>query len=1169
MRPNAGAGGATGSPSTSIGSTYPPRRVRPPARSKLRNGTWIIPRTGERSRRQFTLRNHLVDGSSSGADDDDDDDDDHHLRSLGEGNSLYQKAANLLHNIRVAVWKVWALLMSPKGRGTIKCSVAYLLASMGTFYHPAAKFLGPMDGKHIVATIVTYFHPARSAGSQIEAVAISIAGVCYAMFIGICSMATSVLIGDVWDQRALSYVVVLLVYIGFGLGFVGWVKQKLNNPLVGVGCSIASIGIITIITKEGSVHDHVFSERKIIQYLKILLMATVISTVVNLLLWPQSARHALRTSMRVASTSLGEMLAMVAAGFLSGAEEDFASNDFTKSSDTFGSALRQMNKDAKEAKYEYYFLGRERVYRHDKAVVKSMESLAQSLGGLRSAANTQFELLKEVASGPLSTASVRSAAGNVFSPFLGRSLSSSNRSGGRFGYLEAIDEAPDERSDREEEETPLRDRTPGLRTPSGSSFKTPSEIFELFIARLGPSMKSLVHTMAEMLKEPPFGASDSAVEIHEQFKQSLGEAISLYNQARGKALEELYKTIELARPRSETVQADFEEVAAACGHFSFSLLSFADEMSKYLDALEDLKYVERQKTRTWTWMKVWKNFNFRKSAKQEEDPERITLLKPIKRMRQSQMPKGIPDAMKNGRHTFYNWDMAPEDEGAWNRFVRSVFRSLMAIGKFMARDDIRFGLKVGVGAALYAMFAFIPATRPFYNHWRGEWGLLSFMIVCSITVGASNATGLARFTGTVIGAVCVVINWMIADGNPVGLALLGCAVSFGAFYVIVGRGNGPFGRFVLLSYNVSSLYAYSLSQQVEDDDDDEGGLNPRIREIAMHRVVAVTAGILWGLVVCRLIWPMPARKTFKEGVSVLYLQMGLIWKRGPLAILLRGSGDDHHRPDASYMRLGEQSALQRYAAKLQSLRQAARNEFEPAAGPFPFEAFGRVLASTQRVLDAFHAMSLVTQKHGGRLSEGERALLHHTADERAQLCARICHVFQVLASSLMLEYPLTDAVPGVMPIRDRLLGKVFRFRKEHTESVAAELARSGLGIRQDAAAAVAAAAAVGGPSSGEGGEGGGGGGEDRGDENDRSQGENEGQGEDNEGGGGEGDTSPTMLGPMGRLPKLGDVTLEEPDYALLYAYALVTGQVAKELKKVEKEVEGLYGRLDEDALLLE
>ena len=122
------------------------------------------------------------------------------------------------------------------------------------------------------------------------------------------------------------------------------------------------------------------------------------------------------------------------------------------------------------------------------------------------------------------------------------------------------------------------------------------------------------------------------------------------------------------------------------------------------------------------------------------------------------------------------------------------------------------------------------------------------------------------------------------------------------------------------------------------------------------------AGILWGLVVCRLVWPISARRKFKEGLSVLYLQMGLIWKRGPLAILLRS------HCTRSYLKTGEQQALQKYAARLEALRQSARSEFE-LRGPFPFEAAGRLMACTNRVLDAFYAMSLVTQRKGRLTSE--------------------------------------------------------------------------------------------------------------------------------------------------------------------------------------------------------
>jgi hypothetical protein len=48
------------------------------------------------------------------------------------------------------------------------------------------------------------------------------------------------------------------------------------------------------------------------------------------------------------------------------------------------------------------------------------------------------------------------------------------------------------------------------------------------------------------------------------------------------------------------------------------------------------------------------------------------------------------------------------------------------------RDDLKYAVKVGIGAILYAMWSFIEPTRALYGHWRGEWGLLSYMLVCSM-----------------------------------------------------------------------------------------------------------------------------------------------------------------------------------------------------------------------------------------------------------------------------------------------------------------------------------------------------------------------------------------------------------------------------------------------------
>jgi len=110
----------------------------------------------------------------------------------------------------------------------------------------------------------------------------------------------------------------------------------------------------------------------------------------------------------------------------------------------------------------------------------------------------------------------------------------------------------------------------------------------------------------------------------------------------------------------------------------------------------------------------------------------------------------------------------------------------------------------------------------------------------------------------------------------------------------------------MLTYNLSCLYAYSLSIKEGDDDDDEGGVAPIITEIVLHRVVAVLAGVIWGMIITRVIWPISARKKFKDGLSLMWLRMALIWKRDPLSVMLEGESA------TKYMNLSEEFALQAY-----------------------------------------------------------------------------------------------------------------------------------------------------------------------------------------------------------------------------------------------------------------
>ena len=425
------------------------------------------------------------------------------------------------------------------------------------------------------------------------------------------------------------------------------------------------------------------------------------------------------------------------------------------------------------------------------------------------------------------------------------------------------------------------------------------------------------------------------------------------------------------------LEADFEEVAASCGHFSFSLQDFAEEMRTYLDILDELKREpeDGDRKRTWTWLKFWRKKQDARSEGKKEDLEHENLINsgPELDLR-AEMPSPLE------RNTVSSFD--PEKPFQKQAFSYRVWKAL----RIFRRDETKFAIKVGVGAALYALPSFLISSRSFYAHWRGEWGLLSYMLVCSMTIGASNTTGFARFFGTCLGALCAIVAWLVSNGNAIILAAFGWVMSTTGFYIIVAKGKGPMGRFIMLTYNLSVLYAYSLSVRDDEDDDDEGGIDPNITEIALHRVVAVLSGCLWGLIVTRLIWPISARSKFKEGLRLLWLRMGLIWKRDPLATLLEGEA-----PNA-YMNLREEFEVQRFLSRLESLRSSAASEFE-LRGPFPSAAYGKILQCTGRMLDAFHAMNVVIMKDL-KASKGEAQILKYTVGERAQLCARISHLFQ-------------------------------------------------------------------------------------------------------------------------------------------------------------------------------
>jgi Fusaric acid resistance protein-like len=837
---------------------------------------------------------------------------------------------------------------------------------MATFVPFLRDFLGHQDGKHMVATITVYFHPARSLGSMFDALLCAFAAFIYAAFISITSMSVSAFFSDTLDLMPVGHVIVLIVFCGGGLGFIGWVKQRKGDPLVNVACSLASLAIITVITKEGAVQAGNFSFAKINQVLKMIVMGVVATMAVSLLVFPISGRLNLRKNITTVTDSLADMLALITNSFLSGFEQELEEKPFKNISERHLKTYSMLAKNLKEAKYEHYVAGTEREYKIEAKLVRCVQRVTQSIGGLRSAAAMQFTVSKQTF--PSINSKLYSGLSTP-SSFFGslRTLPVRTNSGEFPGILSAIDELSDEDND-------------GNETANGqlSSLRSPLEIFGLFIGHLGPSMKSLAFTLKEILDERPFQQDvKHEVTVNAKFRSSLDRAIDLYTKARQDALKAVYDQRDMDRHSPIEVEADWEEVAASCGHFSFSLLEVAEQVKEYLCILDELQLEveERPAGRTWSWLRFWRtNTGARLRSERLEADQMID----------DPDASDVPVKMSVERRATESY-IASASDPEKSPIKRRLFLRLWKAMAIFRRDDTKFAIKVGVGAAIYAMPSFIVATRPIYAQWRGEWGLLSYMLVCSMTIGASNTTGYSRFLGTCLGAICAIAAWYISNANPFLLALLGWCMSIWTAYMIVGKGKGPMGRFIMLTYNLSALYAYSLSVKDDEDDGDEGGTNPIISEIAAHRVVAVLSGCIWGLIITRLVWPISAREKLKDGLSLLWLRMGLIWKRDPLMALTDGETPNH------YMNLREEFELQRFLSTLENLQASAKSEFE-LKGPFPDKHYGQILKSTGRILDAFHAMNVVILRDL-TASKGEAALLKATARERAQLCSRISHLF--------------------------------------------------------------------------------------------------------------------------------------------------------------------------------
>lgn len=845
-------------------------------------------------------------------------------------------------------------------------------------YSPIRVLFGKSQNKHMAATVAVYFHPARTAGSMYESIFFVALSLLFSLLMVTASMTVSKIL-FISDLPYLAYAIDIVVFVGFGLGFVAFIKQRIGKPTFNTACSVAAMFLVTTLTKEGNVQAGIISFDRVLQSFTLVLSGATISAIVSFALWPKSAVDATKDELNQAMNLSAKMVKHLTKKFIE-CENIEHSSEFTELKAEVNSSYQRLGKNLGDAAYELLLVGKETEYKALEKLTDSSKRLSLLFNGLGSSVLTQWSLLEEeleACSAESNGAGQVATVGKVFANY--SSMTDENAVHDFFGVSPIA----------EEEEASSR--------PVSKNSAT--ALFKQFMKSMRPTMVEYSNLLENTMEELPFSAkSPYTVTFNRSRATAFADVLHRYSVTREKSLYRIYKQDNFVYDTDFDSIANKEAEAASCGNFSYILEDIGNGLTEFMRDLEAYQDVATDKSqpRTFSWMKGGLGDGTKK-ARPTSGSIFVDVTRHELSSRFNSNNRGGGDAPQPG-------------------LALRVWRSLRAF----RRPDVQFGIKVGAGAAVFALPAFLPSLRPVFQSWRGEWGLITFVIIMNKSMGGTANTVPIRILGTFMGAFLAFCFWTLFPENAVVLAVTGGLLSVVCFWIILQwQSKNMFGRFILLTFNLTVLYSYSLS--VSDNDDDENTAQLIVRDIAFHRFVSVCAGVIWALLVSAFVLPNSARRKLKRGLSILWLQMGLVWKADALQTYPRRGSSEYR-----FTGIQGENAMQLAMIELRGLLENAPNELR-LKGPFPYEEYSALLARTQQILDVFQDISVLIAKDP-KPSSRELEIIEYTAVERAELCNRIFLNLYLVSSAMRLGFPLPNKMPSTEHAIDRMLAKLNDYR---------------------------------------------------------------------------------------------------------------------------------------------
>ncbi|KAI0338288.1 hypothetical protein BDW22DRAFT_1363174 [Trametopsis cervina] len=944
--------------------------------------------------------------------------------------------------------------LSPLHRNILKCCIAYFIGSLFTYSSFLSGFIADIKGGdpgervpspsgHMVATVAVYFNPAKTIGGMFEADIYCLIGLLYAAFISLGSVSMywffEVRAGWEWLADCL-----VILWIGLGMSGMAYMKMWMAKPTFNTACSMTSIILFVVVVKEGGWET-------LLEVSLIVLVGALVSNFVCAIFWPQRATRNLHTTMLQTLDSFATLVTMITETFLLEEPLQLVSQDkLDKATKDHQSSFTKLKKDLGEAQSERLvggpgkpilstsalgLLDRSSTQSQDlgrayEDAVGSLNRLGQHLNGLRSGISVQYELVKAGRDGKLHL------------------RSQSKRNTGSFATSPETKSVILDPADPENEERAL--------------LQEAADAFGDLVEDLGPPLKALslacsgtLTRLREVFSGPGLATGSEINKLdHEEFEhlsETLERALFTFDSTSNHAVVRLYRrgtgtpglsrrsTSMLSVPDDNSVlMGDDSENIFLVYFFFFTVQEFAKELVSLVDAMRRICNIQQANARSWRrfFTVPWRFLRTkvlrsgRSAGTRGHDKSglrrRFSTFFSSPSNRAPTFPKIKPHAP--------NTMQTPAREEL--SFSQRVGQTVWSIGARLRENDSKFAIKAGMATAMLAAPAFFDATRPVFTEYRGEWALISFFVVISPTIGATNFLGLHRVFGTILGAATAVVVWTAFPENPYVLSIFGFFFSIPCFYYIVARPElASSARFVLLTHNLTCLYCYNLRQ-----------IDISVVDIALHRAAAVIVGVVWAAIVSRFWWPIEARRELGKALGDFCLNIGWLYTRlvafnswenntGPSIgsveqspmtsaptehTALLNSQDHLNESIVEFMAM--ELHLQIKLIELQGL--LAQTQHEPRLkGPFPIKLYRSMLTSLQTILDKLHSMRCVTSREEWHTTV-RRDFIVPTNRHRREMVGNVILYFSVLSAAFKLKSPLPPYLPPAENARQRLVDAI-------------------------------------------------------------------------------------------------------------------------------------------------